>query len=300
MHGRAVRLAHRTDGLPNLRGVAQHKVGGHRRDTVVGPEHGFQVDTQVVAEPRFELAHDSDIGSAEPVDRLPVVADGEELGVGGAVQQRLEQPRPRRGDILELVDHDVSERTAVAPRLHQGDGPVDHVVKIDRAGAGQRFLVALEYRPEHGQERFRPLAVGEGRRTLGDFCEGQPGALEVLQERSDQSRERVDPALLFEHAEQVVPGDRREGDAMGAELFRQVAQQVAIGVLVAEGLDQHGAVLFMDPALPIHLTVILVVVDERRGIALGIEPEMLDVDAVLGRWKSGWYWRLSGVAVSCS
>ena len=183
MHGRAVRLAHRTDGLANLRGIAQHEVGRHLRDTVVGPEHGFQVDTQVVAEPRFELAHDSDIGSAEPVDRLPVVADGEELGVGGAVQQRLEQPRPRRGDILELVDHDVSERTAVAPRLHQVDGPVDHVVKIDRAGAGQRFLVALEYRPEHGQERFRPLAVGEGRRALGDFCEGQPGALGMLQQR---------------------------------------------------------------------------------------------------------------------
>ena len=104
MHGRAVRLAHRTDGLANLRGVAQHEVGG----------------------------------------------------------------------------------------------PVDHVVEIDRAGAGQRILVALEYRPEHDQECFRPLAVGEGCRALGDFCEGQPGTLEVLQERREQSRERVDPALLFE------------------------------------------------------------------------------------------------------
>ena len=54
------------------------------------------------------------------------------------------------------------------------------------------------YRPEHGQERFRPLAVSEGCRALGDFGEGQPGALEVLQERREQSRERVDPALLFE------------------------------------------------------------------------------------------------------
>ena len=96
MHGRAIRLAHRTDGLANLRGVAQHEVGRHLRDSVVGPEHGFQVDTQVVAEPRFKLAHDGDIGSAEPVDGLPVVADGEELGVGCTVQQRLEQPRPRR------------------------------------------------------------------------------------------------------------------------------------------------------------------------------------------------------------
>ena len=107
----------------------------------------------------------------------------------------------------------------------------------------------------------------------------------MLQEGREQSRERVDPALLFEHAEQVVPGDRREDDAMGAELFRQVAQQVAIGVLVAEGFDQHGAVLFMNPALPIHLTEVLVVVDERRGPALGIEPEMLDVDAVLGEME---------------
>ena len=160
-------------------------------------------------------------------------------------------------------------------------------MEIDRAGAAQRFPIAFEYRPEHGQERFRPLAVGEGCRALGDFCEGQPGALEVLQERREQSRERVDPALLFEDPKQVVPGDRREDDAMGAELLRQVAQQVAIGVLVAEGFDQHGAVLFMDPALPIHLTVVLVVVDERRGLALGVEPEMLDVDAVIGEMKVG-------------
>ena len=109
----------------------------------------------------------------------------------------------------------------------------------------------------------------------------------MLQERREQSRERVDPALSFEDAEQVVPGDRREGDAMGAELFRQVAQQVAIGVLVAEGFDQRGAVLFMDPALPFHLAAVFVAVDERRGLALGIEPEMLDVDAVIGETEVG-------------
>ena len=45
--------------------------------------------------------------------------------------------------------------------------------------------------------------------AFGDVGEGQPTALEVLQEGCHQSRERVDPTLLFESGEHILARDRR-------------------------------------------------------------------------------------------
>ena len=49
-------------------------------------ERSLQVDTLERAEMLPELAHDRDVGATEPVDRLPVVADREQLRARGAVQ----------------------------------------------------------------------------------------------------------------------------------------------------------------------------------------------------------------------
>ena len=79
-----------------------------------------------------ELPHHRDVRAAEPVDRLPVVADGEQLGVRVSCRAAPSAAmRPGRGDVLELVDQDVSERAAVAALLHEIGRPVDHVVEVD-------------------------------------------------------------------------------------------------------------------------------------------------------------------------
>ena len=137
MHGRPVPLARRTDRLADLHRVAQHEVCGDRGDAVRTPERGFEVDTFVVAEPIPEFPHDGDVRPAEPIDRLPVIPDRKQLRARRTVEERLQQPRPRRRNVLELVDQDVAERAAIAAGLHMIGGPVDHVVEVDFSCAGQ-------------------------------------------------------------------------------------------------------------------------------------------------------------------
>ena len=88
-----VRLPRRADRLADLRRVAQHECGGDRSDAVGAAEGGCEIDAPERAEMLSELPHHRDVGAAEPVDRLPVVADREQLGPRRAIEQRLQQPR---------------------------------------------------------------------------------------------------------------------------------------------------------------------------------------------------------------
>ena len=74
------------------------------------------------------------------------------------------------------MDQDVFEEAAVTSFLHEIGRPVDRVVEVDFASAGERFLVALEEPPEHRKKRLRllPLTVGFG--AFGNVLEGQPAA----------------------------------------------------------------------------------------------------------------------------
>ena len=49
---------------------------------------------------------------------------------------------------------------------------------------------------------------------------------------------------------------------MGGKLLRQVPEQSAVGLFVAEGFDKDGALLGMDAALPLHFLPIFFPVDE--------------------------------------
>ena len=121
-------------------------------------------------------------------------------------------------------------------------------MEIDPPGAPERLLVAFEDRTEYRKERLRPPRVPVGTSPSGDVGEGQPAALEVLQEGRHQAHERTDPALFFENVEHFLARDWRQGHAVGRELLGQVAEQPAVGVFMAEGLDQDGAVCGMDLA----------------------------------------------------
>ncbi len=288
MHDLPVGLARRTDRLVDLCRIAQHEVGGDRCDALGAPECGLEVDAPEVAETVPEFTHDSDVQPSEPVDRLPVVPDRKQLRTRRTVEQCFQQPHPGRGDVLELVDQDVAKRAAVTPGLHKIGRPVDHVVEVDLPGAGQRFTVALGDQPEHRQERLGPPPVTEGAGPFGDdIPEEHPATLEVLQEGRQEPRERIDPPLLLEDGEHPVARDGGQGHAMGRQLLRQVADQLAICPFVAEGLDQGGAALGMELPLPLHVPEILFPVDELRGPTLRIEPEMLDVDAVVREMEVG-------------
>ena len=180
--------------LGDLRGVAQDEVGGDRGNEVRAVESRFQIEAFAVAKALFEPAHDGDIRPAEPVCRLPVVADSEQPRCRRLVQQCLQQPCPARRDVLKLVDKDVAKRAVVATGLHMVHCSVDHVMKIDLPRTRERFLVALEHRAEHRQERFGPQAVRNACGATGHFRGLQPAALVMLEKGREETDERLDPA----------------------------------------------------------------------------------------------------------
>ena len=65
-----------------------------------------------------ELPHDLDVGTAETEDRLPVVADREQLCASGAVEQRFQQPRPGPRTSWNSSTS-ILEWALVAPGLYQ-------------------------------------------------------------------------------------------------------------------------------------------------------------------------------------
>ena len=109
----------------------------------------------------------------------------------------------------------------------------------------------------------------------------------MLQESRHKPGEWIDPALLFESGEHVLARHLRKGHALGLKLLRQVPKQPTVGLFVTEGFDQHGAMLGMDAALPLHVPPILPPVDEGRCVPRGVDPKVLDIDAVPGKIEVG-------------
>ena len=287
VHARSVHRARRTHLLAYLRGVGENEPGRGLGDGLRTSEGRLQGDPLAGAKALPEVAHDGGVGSGEAEYRLPVVADGEQLGRRGLVEQCLQQPRPRGGDVLELIDQDVAEGAAVASRLHMFRRLVDHVVKVDLSETGESLLVGPEDRSEDGEERLGPPRVLGARRPAGDFLEGELGSLEVVKEGCQQAQERVDAALPLEDGEDLGLGKRGQGDAARGERVPQIAGQGAGGPFPAEGLDEDGALLGVKPALPLHVPEVLLLIDERRRPAFGVEAEVLDVEPRLREMEVG-------------
>ena len=160
-------------------------------------------------------------------------------------------------------------------------------MEVDLARADKRLPVALENRAEHRQERLGPSAVIKGLGPGGDLFQGMPAALEVLKESGEETDERVDPAPRLEQGEHAVPGNRRQLHAALGQLPLEVPDQPSVRALVREGLDQDRAPFGVHVALPRHLLMVFLPVDERRRVSPVVDPEVLDVDAVVGEMEVG-------------
>ena len=109
----------------------------------------------------------------------------------------------------------------------------------------------------------------------------------MVQEGRDQAQERIDPALSLEHGEDLLARDRRKGHRVPRQFACEFVDQGAGRVLMAESLDQECALFLVQLALPLHPRQVLFLVDERRGPASGVKPEVLDVDPCLRETEVG-------------
>ena len=119
------------------------------------------------------LAVDRDVGVAEPVDALELVADEEELAAGDEVDQLALKPVR----VLELVDEHVREPLAV--RLGQV-GPGEQEVARAELEVGEvhqaaRVLQVAVGRVEQHQQPLELGQVGRGQVVAGGLLEIAPG-----------------------------------------------------------------------------------------------------------------------------
>lgn len=100
---------HRVDRLLELCGVFHDEGRGEIADVVVEAEGAIErhhvCGSELVMEPTCER----DVRPRQAVDRLPVVADTEQGGIGPTPEERSEQIGTSDGDVLELVDQDAPE-----------------------------------------------------------------------------------------------------------------------------------------------------------------------------------------------
>ena len=107
------------------------------------------------------------------------------------------------------------------------------------------------------------------------------------QQIREQLGQRANLAKFPQRIQHLI---RRYGikcDAGPRQFFLQAREQVAFGMFVVMGFDQARPVLFVQVALPGNVAVILLFIDKRRGIAIAVNAQVLDVDTVLGQIKIG-------------
>jgi hypothetical protein len=122
----------------------------------------LQADHVVDAELALEVAHVADLGAAEGVDALVVVADAEQ--VGAAAGQQLQPAVLQLIGVLELIDQDVPEALLVVPAdrlvaLQQLVGAQQQLGEIDHAFALALRLVGfvqLDALSSPSRPRLRP------------------------------------------------------------------------------------------------------------------------------------------------
>ena len=155
----------------------------------------------LLAERDAALAEDRHVGVAEAVDRLELVADGEQV----VALERLEHVELQAVGVLELVDHDQREALRPAPPvLGIGREQVAHaeleVLEVQaralRLGLGVALAEALEQRGDLLERHARvvvraTLAVGGERRAVG-LARLLPQRLRALLElrRGERGRHR--------------------------------------------------------------------------------------------------------------
>ena len=163
------------------------------------------------------LAEDLDIGVPEAVDRLELVADGEDLGRLG-VRSELDQLALEAVRVLELVDHDepepqpdgVANGLVVAKQVARREL---EVLEVDRRlppfrgciGAGEALEQLLQEVAVAGCELLEGRAL---ERLPGELVGGRPDtpAMEARQvdEALGQRRDRQEPEGLARRAPLVV------------------------------------------------------------------------------------------------
>ncbi len=241
----------------------------------------LELDDARVGEVLLEVEDVADVGVAEAVDRLRVVADDGEVAVSGelhalaarrrlaAPDQQLQEAVLRVVGVLVLVDEDVAEARGVAladvlEELEQVDGAEQQVVEVHRVHAQQVALVEAVDLGDHlleGRADLLPVGLGVEQAVLGGG--------ELVVDRGGRVALGVDPDGV--HAALGQPP--RVGLVVDRELAR-VAQALGLGAQDAragsvEGHQPHPARAASEQALdPVaHLAGGLVGERDREDLA---------------------------------
>ena len=194
------------------------------------------------SEARVLAAVDLDVGVAEGVDRLELVADQEQPRV--RAPERLDQRELQGVGVLELVDHQVAELLAVAlaeplVAAQQRHGLELEVLEVQRRALGLQLLVALA---ERGDQRPE-LLVGIAHHDAGDRT---PRAVEgALVGRALLSLEELAAALELQRCQLLEEVERELGRRIelgGAREQLQVDEPEAARGLLARFEGDSGRV----------------------------------------------------------
>ena len=188
---------------PTLAVALDHRVGGGE-DRLGGAVVLLQLDHRSIGEVALEVEDVADVGVAESVDRLVLVADDHQVAVLGGEQ--LQQPVLGVVGVLVLVDEDVAEGAAPAvadllEQLHRVDGADQQVVEVHRVRVQHPLLVEreglgddlLEGAARAFRRRRRRRSAGSWRRrsASGPPAAGSASGRRQLREAAFQHPPRV-------------------------------------------------------------------------------------------------------------
>ena len=203
----------------------------------------LELDHGGVGEVLLELEDVADVGAAEAVDRLRIVADDRQVPVLPA--QQLQQPVLGAVRVLVLVHQDPAEALLVAladvlEELEHVDRPHQQVVEVHRVGLEQALLVGAVGLGDHRLER-RDGLLGVG---LGVHQQ----VLEVRDPGLDRAR-RVALGVDLEVGEAALDHPQRVGLVVDREALL-VAEALGLDPQQAGagGVEGHHPHPLLDPA----------------------------------------------------
>ena len=194
----------RPEALAQAAGVVGDDRVRSLEDRLGGAVVLLELDDVSIREVILELEDVADLGSAEAVDRLILVADHRQVPVLSGEQ--LQQPVLRVVGVLVLVDQDPAEALAVAAadvleELQHVDGAHQEVVEVHRVGVQHPALVEAVGLPDHVLEDASDLLlVGLGVDQLV-LRVGDPGAHRPRRIALGVDLELLEAAL--QHAQRV-------------------------------------------------------------------------------------------------
>ena len=177
----------------------------------------------------LKLCEEGDVGAAESIDGLPVVADSDNLCVAHLAQS-LRQVKALSGDVLILVHNDVFETQALFHlcTLAQSAGRiVDHVFKIHRLYFLQGFLVLeIACLADLQEQLCADVLCGFLHDRKLHLC--VTVSLEIGDKTADQHHKPADIAvalILQDLPEDLLIGTRVEDHAVRPQFLLQVLCQ---------------------------------------------------------------------------